>query len=99
MCDVHFRNGKLPEVTVKFEVHGVTPSMCSSYGGCDVTITGKGLAVKNIDAYSVKVGRAPCDVKETSENEISCNIDDSARVFDVKNDGFSDGKATLIILL
>ena len=77
---------------VEFEADGISPSMCSSFGGCDVIITGKGLAVENTDSYSIKLGHAPCVVKETSHNELKCFLSDSSRVHDIKNDGFSDGE-------
>lgn len=96
---VLLRNGTLPEVIVDFEVDGISPSMCSPYGGCDVMITGKGLQVKDTKSYSIKLGHAPCNVKETSENEIKCFLGNSSRVHEIKNDAFSDGEYNLIIFV
>ena len=89
------RDGSLPIVTVRFEVNSVSPAMCSSYGGCELTITGHGLAIDNPMEYDISVDSAPCDVVDSSvvtDDLLTCMIGDTSASYLVTNDGYDESK-------
>ena len=89
-----FRNGSFPRVYVTFEVNSVTPNKCSSYGGCDTVITGRGLYMDDIHSYDIRIGGARCVLDNSStvtNTEISCFLGDTSKTHLVTNGGLSTG--------
>ncbi|KAL3886657.1 hypothetical protein ACJMK2_026637 [Sinanodonta woodiana] len=89
-------NGAVPTVNVKLEVTNVYPIMGSVQGGTKITVTGTGFGSDPSDV-EVTVGGNVCDVNVTDSTNVICQIEDTATVFQITNQGtdpdFGEGYA------
>ena len=100
VCDITFiqnshllYSGSLPSISVDFKVTGVSTTKCSVYGGCYVTITGKGFP-ENKAITQISFGRAPCKINSITNTEVQCQIDIARKVWFVDNSGIHPGEST-----
>ena len=73
--------------------------MCSSYGGCDITITGKGLVVDKIESYDITISGSPCLVSEEStitDTELTCFLDQTSTTHLITNKAIEKGISNTI---
>lgn len=75
-----------------FKIKGVTPDICSPYGGCDFTLTGSGLAVSNSEALSVEIDGIEAEITDASNTEIVFKLPTTSHIVRVNNDGVQKGK-------
>ncbi|KAK3587658.1 hypothetical protein CHS0354_042441 [Potamilus streckersoni] len=89
-------NGVVPTVNVKLEVTNVYPVKGSLLGGTKITVTGSGFGTDSSDV-EITVGSHVCDIKSTYPTKVICQIEDTATVFQITNQGtdpnFGEGYA------
>ena len=77
-----------------FEADGVHPEMCSTYGGCPITISGSGLLMEEPENFDITVDGAPCEFDTDApytDTELTCFLGDTSAVHQIKNHGFDPG--------
>ena len=88
---------------MQFEIHSVTPDICSPYGGCDFHLTGVGFDVAERDKLSVTVNGIEAVITSWDDNTINHNTDikfkleSTSKTHRVKNDGINSSTKMLII--
>ena len=80
------RSGSIPSVDVELSVTNVYPLRGSLQGGTILTITGVGFGT-NDTLVDVSVGDFVCDLDSVDDTLIVCQIEDTAVVHSVTNEG------------
>nr|XP_046273956.1 PKHD1 like 1, tandem duplicate 1 [Scatophagus argus] len=91
--DVQVGNNGYPQssgvnTTVEYilEVHSISPLFGSLMGGTRLTISGSGFS-NNASDNKVSIGRAECEVRAASENELQCVMQSEEETHIVTNQG------------
>ncbi|KAM6974364.1 PKHD1 like 1, tandem duplicate 1, partial [Tautogolabrus adspersus] len=79
-------SGVSTDIKYILEIHHVSPTFGSLFGGTRLTISGSGFSNNTID-NQVSVGEAECEVKAASENELQCELKSTEKTHVVTNQG------------
>ncbi|XP_041664378.1 fibrocystin-L-like [Cheilinus undulatus] len=79
-------NGVNTNIKYILEIHNVSPTAGSLFGGTRLTISGSGFSTYAPE-NKVSVGEAECDVKVASENELQCDLKSEEKTHVVTNQG------------
>ena len=89
----------LPSFPVSFEVHGIEPDVCGTYGGCVFTISGAGLANEH-SSYNIIIADSVCTIRDDStDTDLICGVPSFTRTTNVANDGVHSCESTFHAVL